>query len=58
MAKKERKVDFVDEGPDLAPGFFSSYGYGEGCTSIRLLDEETGKWYYYTNGGRDKVYVD
>ena len=52
VKNEERKVDFVEEGPDLSPGFFSSYGYGNGAL---IHDEpETGRKYRWRDG--KKVY--
>lgn len=53
MAKeKKNNKKIQDEEPDLSPGFFSSYGLGEGCFVIH--EPGTGRKFRYKNG--KKVY--
>ena len=57
MAKKNLNFEDLpfppEEGPDLSPGFFSSYGY-EGGGALIIHEPETGRKYRWRDG--KKVY--
>ena len=52
MAKGKTKNNKMQEETDLSPGFFSSYGYGDGCF---VITDPQGRKFTVKNGKRVRL---